>query len=78
MPSVEDNLRAAINEGRAQIKLGLVDGYTVSDGEIVKAISEMMANWSKAEAAARMQFPAATDDEIYQVVKSAMNRSLGL
>lgn len=43
-----------------------------------QAISEMMVNWSKAEAAARLQFPIATDEEIYQVVKSVMNRSLGL
>ncbi len=41
-------------------------------------IAEMMANFAKAEAAARSAFPAASDEEIFQMVKSAMNKSLGL
>lgn len=43
-----------------------------------QAIAEMMANWTKAEAQARAQNPTATDEEIYQTVSAAMNRSLGL
>lgn len=41
-------------------------------------IAEMMAAWIKIEAAAREQFPSATQEEIYQIARGAMNHSLNL
>jgi hypothetical protein len=43
-----------------------------------QAISEIMSNWSMAETEAKIQFPNATDEEIYQSVKSVMNLPPGL
>jgi len=43
-----------------------------------EAIAEMMSAWNKVEAAAREQFPSASDEEIYQITKGAMNEWLNL
>ncbi len=42
------------------------------------AIAEMMKNWVKTEAAARAAAPDASDEEVFQMTKAAMNKSLGL
>jgi hypothetical protein len=39
-------------------------------------LQEMMSGWNKIVAAARVQFPAASDEELYQIAKSAMNHAL--
>lgn len=44
----------------------------------VKAIEEMMNVWNKTIAAAKAAYPNATEEEIYQITKSAMNKSLGM
>ena len=41
-------------------------------------LQEMMSGWSKIVAAARQQFPAASEEEIYQIAKGAMRHTLGL
>jgi hypothetical protein len=41
-------------------------------------LEEMMNNWNKIERAAHQQFPGATAEELYEICKAAMNRSLGL
>lgn len=41
-------------------------------------LQEMMNGWNTIAAAARAQFPAASEEEIYQIVKSAMAQTLGL
>jgi hypothetical protein len=46
--------------------------------ETAKAIAEMMKAWNTIEAAARLQFPKATDAELYQICKGAMNHALGI
>lgn len=45
---------------------------------IAEQIKEMMGNWNKAEAAVREAFPAATDEQVFQMTSAAMNKSLGL
>ena len=45
--------------------------YTTLD-----ALKEMMAGWNKIEAAAKIQFPNATSEELYQICKDAMNHAL--
>jgi hypothetical protein len=39
-------------------------------------LKEMMAAWNTIEAAAKSQFPNATPEELYQIVKGAMNHAL--
>lgn len=41
-------------------------------------IREMMNAWNTIIAAARKQFPAASEEEIFQIAKGAMNNALGL
>ena len=41
-------------------------------------IAELMAAWDKVMAAAREQFPAASEEKLYQIAKGAMNQALGL
>jgi len=41
-------------------------------------LQEMMAGWNKIVAAARAQFPAASDEEIFQIAKGAMAHTLGM
>ena len=41
-------------------------------------LAEMMAGWSKIEAAAKVQFPNADKEELYKICKGAMNHALGL
>lgn len=43
-----------------------------------EAMKEMMEAWNKIMAAARQQFPKATEEELYQIAKGAMNHALGL
>ena len=43
-----------------------------------ETIREMLAAWTKIEAAAREQFPAATTEEIYQIVAGAMSKAVGI
>ena len=43
-----------------------------------QAIAEMMAAWNKVEALAREQHPTATDEQIYSLTKSVMDKSLNL
>ena len=43
-----------------------------------EALKEMMEVWNKIMEAARQQFPNATEDELYQIAKSAMNRAVGI
>jgi len=39
-------------------------------------IAEMMNAWNKVQAAARKQFPDASEEEIYQITKDTMNAAL--
>ncbi len=39
-------------------------------------IAEMMAAWNTIMAAAKREFPGASDEKLYQIAKSAMNHSL--
>ena len=41
-------------------------------------LKEMMNGWSAILAAARAQFPAASEEEIYQIAKGAMAHTLNL
>jgi histone H3/H4 len=41
-----------------------------------KDILEMMNAWNKIQAAAREQFPNASEEEIYQITKDAMRHAL--
>ena len=41
-----------------------------------QVIAEMMAAWNKIMAAAREQFPRATEEEIYQIALGAMKHTL--
>ena len=41
-----------------------------------KDIAEMMNAWNKIQAAARKQFPTASEEEIYQIAKGAMWQAL--
>ena len=41
-----------------------------------KDIAEMMNAWNKIQAAARKQFPRASEEEIYQIAKGAMLQAL--
>jgi len=45
--------------------------------ETVKAISELMQAWKVVMDAARVWFPNATDEELYQICKDTMMRKLG-
>lgn len=42
-----------------------------------QAIKEMLVAWNTIEAAARIQFPNASEEELYQICKSAMKHALG-
>lgn len=39
-------------------------------------IAELMAGWNKIEAAAKLRFPGASKEELYQICKGAMNHAL--
>jgi len=41
-------------------------------------LQEMMNGWNTIVAAARAQFPGASEEEIYQIAKAAMAHTLGL
>lgn len=41
-------------------------------------MKEMMDGWDKIMAAAKAQFPGATEEELYQIAKGAMNHALGI
>ena len=43
-----------------------------------QAIAEMMNAWNTIVAAARKQFPQASEEEIFQIAKTAMNHTLKL
>ena len=45
---------------------------------VVDALKEMYAGWKVIEAKAKAQFPNATEEELYQICKGAMNHALGL
>lgn len=41
-------------------------------------LREMMAAWDKIMTAARVQFPNATEEQLYQIAHAAMKHALGL
>lgn len=43
-----------------------------------EAMKEMMEAWNRIMDAARQQFPNATEEELYQIAKGAMNRAVGI
>lgn len=43
---------------------------------IAAAVSEMLAVWNQIEAAARQQFPNASEEQIFQIVSGAMRAQL--
>lgn len=43
-----------------------------------EALKEMMEAWNKIMTAAREQFPTASEEELYQIAKGAMNHALGI
>ena len=48
----------------------------MNDDEIVEAIKEMMDVWNRLMAEARIRFPNASPEKLFQVVSEAMNRNL--
>ena len=44
--------------------------------EIAETLKEMMEAWNKIMAAARKQFPMATEEELFEIAKGAMNHAL--
>jgi hypothetical protein len=50
----------------------------MSKATTVSDIAEMMAGWNKIEAAAKVQFPAASKEELFLICKGAMNHALGI
>lgn len=45
---------------------------------LTQDLQEMMNGWNKIVAAARQQFPAANEEEIYQIAKGAMQHALSI
>ncbi len=45
---------------------------------LAQDIKEMMDGWNTIMAAAKEQFPKATEEELYQIAKGAMNHALGI
>lgn len=43
-----------------------------------EALKEMMEGWNTIMEAARQEFPNATEEELYQIAKGAMNHALGI
>jgi len=43
-----------------------------------EALEKMMEGWNTIMAAARQQFPNATEEELYKIAKGAMNHALGI
>lgn len=41
-------------------------------------LAQMMGAWDRIAAAARREFPNASDEELYQITAGAMNHALGL
>jgi hypothetical protein len=50
---------------------------TTNSNETVTLIAELMAGWNTIEAKAKLQFPGANAEEIYEICKGAMNYALG-
>lgn len=46
--------------------------------EQAATLKEMIEAWNRTMAAARRQFPSATQSELYQIVKGAMDRACGI
>lgn len=49
-----------------------------SNSTAASAIAELMRGWNKIEAAAKLRFPGASKEEIYQICKGAMNHALNI
>lgn len=43
---------------------------------IAQDLKELMAAWNTIAAAAKQQFPGASAEELYQIIKGAMNHAL--
>ena len=41
-------------------------------------LAEMMKGWNTIMAAAKIEFPAATDEELFKIASSAMRHALGM
>lgn len=41
-------------------------------------LQEMMNGWNTIMAAAKIEFPAATEEELFQIVSSAMRHAMGM
>lgn len=41
-------------------------------------LKDMMSGWNKIMVAAKAQFPKATEEELYEIAKGAMNHALGI
>jgi len=41
-----------------------------------EALAELMEAWTTIEASARAEFPGASEEQIYQITKGAMNHAL--
>jgi hypothetical protein len=46
--------------------------------ENAKDLQELMNGWNTIMAAARAEFPAATDEELFKIAQGAMNHALGI
>ena len=49
-----------------------------SPATFAKDIAEMMRVWNSIIAKVRATFPRASEEEVYQISKGAMNKSLGI
>lgn len=49
-----------------------------STATVASDLAEAMAVWNRIIAAARREFPDASEERIYQIAKGAMNHALGI
>lgn len=45
---------------------------------VTEAIKEMLETWDKISAIAKKTFPNITEDELYEIIKEAMNHAVGI
>lgn len=55
-----------------------IENSHMNDAEIRATLSEMMNTWDQIMKSARKLFPNATDDQLYEIAKNAMNRAVGI
>ena len=51
---------------------------TTTNTTAAQDLQEMMTGWNTIMAAAKIEFPAATDEELFQIASSAMRHALNM